>query len=100
MANALDIAREIVRMPIHDGGAIVAELERMFPTITLSDILHACDVGRDQVEMWTQDWREDAEKAFELLATGASREQIHAAMKRFNSTVANLFPTKPDKSRS
>ena len=62
--------------------------------------MRACLVGRDQVRMWEECLPEEAGTIFDLMVDGAPQTEIETALKRMDLTAENIFPTKPDKSKS
>jgi hypothetical protein len=97
---AIDMAREMARHVDagKSGGHAVAAILQAFPAATAADMKRAMHIGLDQMEMWEEQWEEEASKAH-LLFHGGSDAEIKAAFERTKLSAETLFP-KPDKTRS
>jgi hypothetical protein len=99
MKTSIDIARELLLIwtsGTHGDGAI-AELRRRFPQATTAELQRACHLGADQIDLYVENEekrREDANKVFDQIVSGASEAEIDAAIERLKCTPDNLFPAK------
>jgi hypothetical protein len=100
MATTIDIAREIASHLERDEDETLAAVRAKFPEVTTGELIHACDVGRDQVRMWHESTAEDFGEVFDMMVSSAPPQDVRAAFDRAKLRAETIFPTKPDKSRS
>lgn len=103
--TGVEIAREMARQ-LEAGRStdeMMAEVRRAFPIATTAELMRACLIAVDHIDMWEEDAsgnrREDLGKVFDLMVSKAPEAEIAAAVERTKLTAANLFPM-PDKTKS